>query len=111
VAPARQYNSVSDLPPLGVIKHMNRFVVTYHQGRWLVINANCSATFSTREGAENAAFVAADSLAIKGQAVSVVIMPEEIASASQDHTGISGCALRLDDAQRAFDSYLVQPLN
>ena len=92
-------------------KHMNRFVVTYHQGRWLVINANCSGAFSTREGAENAAFVAADSLAIKGQAVSVVIMPEEIASASQDHPDVSGCAHRLNDAQRSFDPYLVQPLD
>lgn len=88
---------------------MNRFVVTYHQGRWLVINANCSAAFSTREGAENAAFVAADTLALDGQAVAVVIMPEEIASASQDYAAISGCAPRLDDAQRSFDPYLVHP--
>ena len=90
---------------------MNRFVVTYHQGRWLVINANCNAAFSTREGAENAAFVAADSLALDGQAVSVVIIPKEIASASQDHADIPGCAPRLDDAQRSLDRYLVQSLN
>lgn len=90
---------------------MNRFVVTYHQGRWLVINANCSAAFSTREGAENAAFVAADTLALNGQAVSVVIMPEEIASASQHHAAIPGCAARLEDAQRSLDACPAQALS
>jgi hypothetical protein len=84
---------------------MNRFVVTYHQGRWLVINADYSAAFSTREGAENAAFAAADTLAFDGQAVSIVIMPEEIGPASQDHAVMPGCASQLDDSRGSSDAY------
>jgi hypothetical protein len=90
---------------------MNRFVVTYHQGRWLVINADCSESFSTREGAESAAFIAADTLAFDGQAVSIVIMPQEIDSAFEDHTAISECPSLLDDVQQLSSPYLLQPQN
>lgn len=56
---------------------IGRFVVLHHQGEWLVTYGNSDpAAFSTREEAENSAFSAADTLALNGHPVSVVIVPE-----------------------------------
>ncbi len=56
---------------------IDRFVVLHHRGEWLVTSGSSGpASFPTREEAENSAFSAADTLALSGHPVSVLIMPE-----------------------------------
>ncbi len=56
---------------------LGRFVVSHQQGEWLVTSGSSDlASFSTREEAESLAFNAADTLALNGHAVSVLIWPE-----------------------------------
>ena len=60
---------------------IGRFVVLHHQGEWLVTSGNSDpAAFSTREAAESSAFNAADTLALNGHPVSVLIVPEGLES-------------------------------
>lgn len=57
--------------------NIGRFVVSHQQGEWLVTSGSSDlASFSTREEAESLAFNAADTLALNGHAVSVLIWPE-----------------------------------
>ena len=56
--------------------HMNRFVVFQLEDEWLVTYRDWKqVSFPTREEAEQSAFQAADAMASKGHAVSVLIMP------------------------------------
>ena len=56
---------------------IGRFVVLHHRGEWLVTYGNSDpAAFTNREEAESSAFSAADTLALNGHPVSVVILPE-----------------------------------
>jgi len=56
--------------------HMDRFVVFQLEDEWLVSYGDRKQiAFKTRDEAENSAFGAADALASRGQAVSVLIMP------------------------------------
>jgi hypothetical protein len=56
--------------------HMNRFVVFQLEDEWLVTyGGRKQASFTTREEAEHSAFHAADAMASRGHAVSVLIMP------------------------------------
>ena len=60
---------------------IGRFVVLHHRGEWLVTSGNSDpAAFSTREAAESSAFNAADTLALNGHPVSVLIVPEGLES-------------------------------
>jgi hypothetical protein len=57
--------------------HTERFVVFQTQNEWLVTYGDrTQIAYPTREEAENSAFNAADALASRGYAVSVLIMPD-----------------------------------
>ena len=56
--------------------HMNRFVVFQLEDEWLVTYADrTQVSCTTREEAEHSAFHAADAMASRGHAVSVLIVP------------------------------------
>ncbi|HLM38521.1 MAG TPA: hypothetical protein VK434_02880 [Microvirga sp.] len=65
---------------------IGRFVVLHHRGEWLVTYGNSDpAAFTTREEAESSAFSAADTLALNGHPVSVVILPEGLDAGPEDY--------------------------
>jgi len=58
--------------------HTVRFVVLQIQSEWLVTYGDrTQISYPTREEAEDSAFNAADALASQGQAVSILILPDE----------------------------------
>jgi hypothetical protein len=64
--------------------HMNRFVVFQLEDEWLVTYADrTQVSCATREEAEHSAFHAADAMAARGHAVSVLIMPNGLEAHTQ----------------------------
>jgi hypothetical protein len=60
------------------LTHTERFVVLQTQSEWLVTYGDrTQISYPTREEAEDSAFNAADALASQGQAVSILILPDE----------------------------------
>jgi len=77
--------------------HMDRFVVFQHQDEWLVTYGDrTQIAFASREEAESSAFHAADAMASRGQAVSVLIMPGRPDIDGQYHTVLSLHAPRIE---------------
>jgi len=78
---------------------MGRFIVLHHAGEWLVTYAEGAAvSFATREEAEMSALDAADTMALGGHAVSVLIVPEGFGSTAEDHAAMAMRNTILDDA-------------
>jgi hypothetical protein len=64
--------------------HMNRFVVFQLEDEWLVTYGDrTQVSCTTREEAEHSAFHAADAMAARGHAVSVLIMPNGLEAHAQ----------------------------
>jgi hypothetical protein len=70
---------------------MNRFVVFQLEDQWLVTYGDRKqGSFTTREEAEQSAFRAADDMASRGYAVSVLIMPDGLEANAQYQTARYG---------------------
>jgi hypothetical protein len=77
--------------------HTERLVVFQIQNEWLVTYGDrAQISYPTREEAESSAFDAADALASRGYAVSVLIMPSGPDTIGQDPIGFSGCPSQSD---------------
>ena len=64
--------------------HINRFVVFQLEDEWLVTCGDrTQVSCTTREEAEHSAFHAADAMAARGHAVSVLIMPNGLDATAQ----------------------------
>ena len=71
--------------------HMNRFVVFQLEDEWLVTYGDRKqVSFTTRKEAEQTAFHAADDMASRGHAVSVLIMPNGLDANAQYQTSRYG---------------------
>jgi hypothetical protein len=77
--------------------HMDRFVVFQDQDEWLVTYGDrTQIAFASREEAESSAFHAADAMASRGHAVSVLIMPGGPDTEGQYHTVLSSHAPQIE---------------